>query len=362
MRRYKLIQIVFALLVFFGATGCISLKTSYHSSSATGLGTNEKNSKKILKTVREKTYAGIFGKVLFGDTLNLSKSNIEKLEKELNRISDLVYKVGNRNWQTANFGVPVILVPRLSIKINSQKNEIAFANCDNKKYTSQISIGLIRKLYMNSIVRAIELQNKQTRELGSLANFRILNAHDYLVTLLNLKGQKLGIFTGLSMDKLDRFTESMDAALELERMSKFISLEFFKALLFVIGHENYHSITDCEVSKEAETYADVFSAIIYQLTIRDNSNNQDAIIGFFFGEEYDSKKLPTILEFVTGRSISDIISNMYKNTKFEEGNATHMPLDKRLEFLNNNLDLNNLDKVYSVIGNKILFDYQSKNK
>lgn len=358
----RLFMILFSSIAATCLFGCVTVK--YTSTSATGMATNEKGSKKILKTVREKTYAGIFGKILFTDTISdLSKGDSKKMEKELNRISDLVYKIGNRNWQTHNFGAPVILVPKLAVKLNTNRAMNAFASCDDKNYSTQMSIGLIRRIYLNSVRRAIELQNRQRNDLGNdFTNFKITNQNQYIQALLNLRAKNMSVFTFFSDDRMDDFNESMDAALELQRMSNYISIEFFKGMLFIIGHENYHAITDCDIGKDIEAYADVFSAIIYQLILRDNSHDQDAIIQAFFGNDYSSGSFSTILEFTTGRSIRDIIKDMYANTEFEQGDSTHMTLEERLNYMDTNLNLNNLDEIYSVIGTKILFDYQSKNK
>ena len=336
------------------------IRIQYSSSSPTGLGTNQRNSKKILKKIRKESYGGIFGKLLFEpDGKGLQANTKKKMQAELNRIGELIYTIGNKNWSSSTFGVPNILVPKVKAIIVDRQDEHVVSKCidTTSNYIAEFSLGLIKKLYLNSVKRALTLQSQQSVELDDFADFKIKTIEEYFDALFNLKGAKAGIFTAFSDDKLDKFEESMNAAVELERISNYVSLEFFKGLLFIMSHENYHAISNCEISKESETEADLFAAIIYQQIVKDNSYNQDAILNFFFGDNYSSGNVPTIVEFISGRKIFDIIENIYKLTDFEAGSSIHMPLEERLTFIESKFDLNNIDAIYLLIGSNVLFKY-----
>ncbi|PIB26445.1 hypothetical protein [Maribacter sp. 4G9] len=354
----KNLTIILILLLF---NSCITIKTEAGGNFGGGLVTNEKNSKKILKRVRKKSIGGKLGLTLFEyknsefvDKTLFSNSELKFIKNEVQRIADLVKTIGDQNWYSSTFGVRNELVPAIEVKIEANTNLSANTDCDNNKVI--VSTGLLQKIYRESLLETFEMNTEMLDDYGSdFMEFKINNETEYFTGLFNLKGKNLTIFNAFNDDDADdRYFDNVQTALELERTANFASMEYLKSLLFILSHETYHKISDCKVSKEIEIEADIFGSVVYQLLFQNQNNNPEGIAGLLFGDLQENVVASNTIRFIQGREIYDIVEETYQKTPFEKGSAIHLPLEERVSFILEKVNMQGVDALFMTVSTKLL--------
>lgn len=282
-----------------------------------------------------------FSKFLFRDTslLNISTAGEELIEKQLNRLALAIYSEGNQAWQLVKFKNRR-LIPKTIVKLTYEKNAHARVNCSGKKRI-EISVVLIRRLIKNSIERAIEVENKNQTNLRKIPT---ITGFTQFLNVLYRKNFLNGSQTVIPSDTLRNFLG----------ISLVAAHEFAQGLTFITGHEYYHVLSGCEISRESELYADIFGAIMFNRTQS----------GFALRREFMARQIgsnESLIEAIGSRNIEKIIKSTYENTPFENGDALHMTLKDRLSLLSINLQENNYEQLANKLGKKIVSYYWARN-
>lgn len=216
-------------------------------------------------------------------------------------------------------------------------NDVAPHSSCSKK-TINVSPLFLQTIFEKSLAKAIEY---------NVSNFDssspIRNQNQFVRVLF----QDRKFIDSLSGNwKHDNADESL--ALNFERINLFISYEMIKSLTFIIGHEICHFITKCELGKEFELDADALGILGYHFFSYKIYYDYNKLYECYFPSSASLSNLDSsvVVETMLGRNLYEIVNNIYSNTYFGNGNATHPSFEERLKHIKYLTDTLHPDELY----------------
>lgn len=152
-------------------------------------------------------------------------------------------------------------------------------------------------------------------------------------------------------------------AYELVRINSFIDYEIRKAIAFIYGHETYHFLTNCAKGEEEEFNADGLGSLVYKFLNQveyDINRLRYDFIPKEISTKYDEIPRTKQIHLITGRSIMEIVRDIYIHTDYEKGSVHHPNLDTRINLIGELIMNTTPDELYyRFIDQKILTNYEN---
>lgn len=272
---------------------------------------------RIKKGLRQDTWTGRYASMFYKinknkpnitQTRKLNKKDLDLLQIDLNFIVSQIRK--NENILLRKFNE--LEVPNLEIKIKNDDFPNLTTDCDTKVVV--INTGLIRKVFDKSFKTDFAREKLMDFSFYTKKKLNVNTDSSLFIfvnILYNLKLKKVNLFTSFFDDMDDDYSfEGMDMLTSIQQTISFADNELIKIVAFLISHEMYHLITNCEPprSRDREIEADAYGILQYSRISNEN-------VGVY--EDYSGRRLP------------EIFYNLYSDYINYESDGVHLPIKER---------------------------------